>query len=351
MAAPHALTFAQTSSNPGEHLHLESFPDPSQEELAATSVLVKLLVAAINPQDLLVLTGRYPVQPLYQLPGGRGHVAGFDGVAEVVRCGTAVDMLRPGDRVIPKRHGLGTWRPVAVWPAADLHRITPQIDVAAAAVLRMSALPAFLLLEDMCRLKPGDWLIQNAGSSAIAQLVVQLARLRGVHSVSVIRDGPGAAATKVALAGMGAAVVLTESQLDNADDVAALDLKAGGKRFVLALDAVFGRSGEKIAAVLSPGGLLVNYGSLGGSTFTLTQEVLFWKRIQLRNFRLSEQLGARTQSEQDDALRWLEQLFVAGRLAPPVLQSVRWDAQVLRNVVEAVTTAEVGARKKLLVFV
>src|SRR5690606_18494667 len=240
---------------------------------------------------------------------------GNDGVARVEAVGpvaaadsnsTAIT-IQPGDLVIPRRHGLGTWRRRPVLPVDALARLpldyqagpTAGIDPIAAGMLRTVFVPAYLIVEDMRGLRPGDWIIQNAAGSTIAQLVTQFARRKGAHVVSVVRDRPGPSGQQGELPDVGPAdVVLTESELAarGASAHPALEAAAAQGRVVLALDAVFGQSGEALAGVLSKGGTFVNYGSLGGpdGVLRLTQKLIFWNEIKFRNFRLTEQLGQRS---------------------------------------------------------
>ena len=199
----------------------------SEHELAPLQpglVKVRFHAAPISPLDIAVIEGGYPVKPAHSVAGL--PIPGYDGVAEVIEVydtdpqtdnKAAGDVpLAVGDVVIPSRHGLGTWRTHAVLERAWVDRIERPLDLRFAAVLKGAAMPAFFLLEDVVKLQPGDWLVQNAGTSAIAQYVVQLARLRGVRSISVVRDRPAAELEDVRakLKAVGADEVLTETELD-----------------------------------------------------------------------------------------------------------------------------------------
>ena len=349
-----SLTFTKVSDNPTEFLHLQRHGtrNPSAEEVS-----VQMLAAPINPQDLMVMRGKYPVKPEYN--ESTEAIPGYDGVALVLECGDGVELIRPGDHVIPKRHGLGTWRTHAVLKANSLIKVSSTVDPRVTAILKMCVTPAYLLLEDMRTLKPGDWIIQNAASGTIAQMVSQFARLKGLHSISIIRDREDFAATeslKEILRDRGADLVMTETELSNADTPLHKN-----KRIVLALDAVFGRPAAKMAVHLSPNATFVNYGSLGvgasSGAFELTQELIFWKQIRFRNFRLSACLGERSEDEVTDMLTWFVELFDGNLLKTPDVESVSWDAHqqdLERHLVGAVERAQSrnvgGAKKKLFVF-
>ncbi|KAK1723474.1 uncharacterized protein BDZ83DRAFT_551967, partial [Colletotrichum acutatum] len=296
--------------------------------------LVSFLVSPINPQDLLVIAGRYPVKPSYIHDGE--PVLGYDGVARVEVVGVEsssstapTSALRPGDLVIPRRHGLGTWRSQAILNSADVIRLSPTEDLIGASLLRMTFLPAYLLVEDVRALKPGDWIVQNIGSGTIARLVSQFARIKGVHTVSIVRDrSPDALESlKSVLLKDGVDAVLTESDLQarGADAHPALADAAGRNRVALAIDGVFGEPGERLASLLSHGGTYVNYGSLGGAdaVLRLSQRLLFWSEVKFRNFRLSEQLSQRTPAQLESLLLWFQDLLAQGALVTPKVQTIQ----------------------------
>lgn len=178
-----ALTYSHVRDQPGQYLHAKLYEIPVP---ATNEVLVQMLLAPINPQDIMVLAGKYPVKPANHLDGEA--IPGYDGVAKILRCGEGVTELQVGEWVIPKQHGLGTWRTHAVFHQNSLLKVSSRVEPKFAATLRMCGAPAYLLLEDTKQLKPGDWIIQNAASGVIAQMVSQFARLKGLHTISIIRD-------------------------------------------------------------------------------------------------------------------------------------------------------------------
>ncbi|KAF1348560.1 hypothetical protein BDV97DRAFT_266881, partial [Delphinella strobiligena] len=275
-------------------------------------VLVRWLAAPINPLDVLVLTDAYPVKPSYKHSGE--PIPGFDGVAEVISCGRKVSGLVPGDLVVPSKFGVGTWRTHAVVDEQSLQKISRPSDLLFAAIMRISIAPAFCLVEDMTNLKPGDCIIQNAGTSVVAQMVVQFARRRGVAVINVIRDRPEAEANmiKKSLHELGAEIVVTESELNQ-------DPRIKTKRIRLALDAVFGDSGQALVKALCIGGSYVQVGFLSGPKghVTIDPQDLFGRQLNMRGFRGSAQLGLRSREEQRDLFNWFIELFNNGELKLP----------------------------------
>lgn len=320
-----ALTFSHVSDQPGQYLHAKQYETPSPGK---NEVLVRMLMAPINPLDVMVLAGKYPVKPANHV--GDDAIPGYDGVAEILQCGEGVEELKIGEWVIPKQHGLGTWRTHAVFQEDSLLKVSSAVDPKFAATLRMCVAPAYLLLEDMKQLKPGDWIIQNAASGIVAQMVSQFARLKGVQTISIIRDRADPQSSeerKRQLLHLGADLVLTESEL------AASEPLSKSRRITLALDSVFGAQAAILAGNLSPNGLFVNYGSLGGGSgsFGLSQDLLFWKQLTFRNFRLSACMGTRSEAEIRDMMVWFVNLFEKGALKAADVDTVLWHSKVAKT--------------------
>ncbi|MCJ1466158.1 hypothetical protein MMC07_004777 [Pseudocyphellaria aurata] len=320
-----------------------------------STVLVKFLAAPINPLDLLVLAGTYPVKPTHHYQGQA--IPGYDGIGEVVECGEGVTKVTPGDLVVPSKFGTGTWRTHAVLDASSLQKISRPNDLAFGAMLKLGVLPAYFLLEDMATLKPGDWIIQNAATSVVAQWVVQFARLRGIRSISIIRDRETASVTQIkqSLCSLGADLVLTENELP--EQIPAI-LNNPVK---LALDSVFGPSARLLLDCLAVGGTFVQLGFLGGASqeLQLSSKDLFVRQLQLRGFRGTAQLAKRTAEEQSALMDWTIRLFNNGALTLPALGLERLEWTVadgsenkvrLLTAIDRANKAVLGQRKQILVF-
>ena len=317
-------------------------------------VLIKFLAAPINPLDMLVLADLYPVKPQHFEHGEA--IPGYDGIGEIVSCGSAVTELAPGDFVIPSKFGLGTWRTQAVVDIQYVQKVSRPNDLAVAATTKISIAPAFCLVEDMCTLKPGDWIIQNAATSVVSQMVVQFARRRGIHTIGVIRDrlAAEAEAVKKALVQIGTDIVVLESELQGHSEIRS-------KRIMLALDSVFGNSARGLVKSLSPGGTFVQLGFLGGPSGQLHLDAndLFGRQLTLKAFRGSAQVATRTPAEQTDLFNWFISMFNAGDLVLPSLglERVSWDASDPKGsesrLFEAVKRAKegkLGQRKQVIMF-
>jgi trans-2-enoyl-CoA reductase len=351
------LTYTDTSADIASVVRASTVPrQDADSPLQPNEVAVEFLASPVNPQDVLVISGKYPVKPSWEHEGR--PIPGYDGVCQVVAVGSSVAGFSEGDRAIPAKHGLGTWRSFAVVDASLLIKVPRELDPVAGSVLKMGGVVAACLLKERERLMPGDWIIQNAGAGVVSCLVAQLAKMRGVRTCSIVRDrrpqgleGSSSAVTsqggkdkeaeseqdtetlklKQRLLQAGADAVVTESELQAAGSSTLACLQ--GQRVVLGLDSVFGESGTRLVGQLSPGATYINYGSLGGmhSKLCLGQQDVFWKRIAFRNFRLSEWTSGMAPEELRDLLQWLAEEFVSGRLRAPELDVLDLTASALAS--------------------
>lgn len=329
-------------------------------------ILIGFLASPIHPLDLLVLADKYPIKPQFT---HTGHpIPGYDGIAQVLSVGAAVTTFAVGDFVIPSTFGLGTWRSHAFIDPSQVIKITPPQDIIAASMLRLAVAPAYFLVEDVVPLKPGDCIIINAGTSAVAHFVGQFARLRGVGVVHVVRgqgrDGGEMEEVRKRLCEAGAEAVMTEEELiaSNMKGTGTRD-RNRGRRIVLAIDAVFGGPGSvALRGALCEGGTYVQLGFLSGSDAKVEMGPgeLFGRRLTMVGFRGSDRWAARTSEERSSLVNWWVDLFNRGILSRPALglDVVQWalggDEHVRNRVRDAVHRAQtggVGQRKQVLVFV
>ena len=228
-------------------LGYSEYGDPSsvvrllQEKISAqlepSEVLARYILAPVNPADINVLQGTYPIRPALPATGGG------EGVAEVLSVGAEVRDLSPGDWVLPARPMTGTWTTHSLAHHSDWIKIRNDIPALGAATMLINPCTAYRMLRDFVSLEPGDWLIQNGANSAVGQAVIQLARLQGVKTVNVVRDREDIAVLKSRLSGLGADLVLTEEELR----AASRRFRSGElRRPRLALNCVGGQSSSEL---------------------------------------------------------------------------------------------------------
>ncbi|KIM75825.1 hypothetical protein PILCRDRAFT_78438 [Piloderma croceum F 1598] len=352
------LTFtSQFQSHTTEFLHLQPISLP--EVVGTAQVKVKFLAAPVNVLDLVVLAGKYPVKP--QTKYDQALVPGYEGVGVVIEVGGLVTALRIGEHVLPKDHGLGTWRTHTVVDADKLVRIPTPSNPVFASLLKMGYTPAYLLLQNMQYLKAGDWVIQNTATGMIAQAVIQFARLQGVRTVNIMRDRKDFDVVRSRLLALSADMVLSESQLEALVQVQPL---SHTRRIVLAIDSVFGSSGSRIANQLVQGGTYVSLGFLGGGgevKLDVNEGLLFYKAVEFKGFRTSRELAGWSQEERSDLWAWMLKLYNKGQLKAPEVEIMHWGSPAqaqdgeelekkLLDVVEKTANRVVGMPKQIFVF-
>jgi NADPH:quinone reductase-like Zn-dependent oxidoreductase len=264
-------------------------------------VLIGMEFAPINHTDLFFIQGVFSIRP--QLPSPVGN----EGGGRVIAVGEGVTNVKPGDRVVPPLYSL-TWREKLIAKADQLFPLPDDVNVEQLAMLRIAPVTAALLLSETVALNRGDWIVQNAGTSAVGLSVSAIAKSRGFNVISLVRQEtsiPNSLTT-----GADAAVVDDEAAFTKIGEL------TQGASVRLGLDAVGGAAAGRLSSLLSPGATLVGYGSLGGDLISQINVLdLIYKDVTYRGF-----YQGRPQYDQaiPAALRESIGLIASGHLKIPV---------------------------------
>ena len=145
-------------------------------------------------------------------------------------------------------------------------------------------LDRYRLLEDFGNLRPGDAIIQNAADLPVGQAVIQLCKLLKIRTVNLVADDDGFERTKELLVNLGATHVLR----DNAKLAELLDALGSGLFPRLALDAIGGDAGRRMAIALRPGASLVLHSLSSGQVPELSPSLVMFQQVSLYAFNLSQ---------------------------------------------------------------
>jgi len=273
--------------------------------LGAKGARVRVLASPINPADLNVLEGKYPIRP--ELPG----VPGVEGVGVVEEIGAEVKELHVGDHVLLP-HGLGSWREAAVIAEAEetLTVVPPEVPVEQAAMLRINPATALRMLRDFTELAPGDFVIQNAANSAVGQLVIQIAKANGWRTINLVRRPE----LIDELRALGGNIVL----LDNDEAKAQIATATAGQPVRLALNCVGGDSALRVANALAPGGTHVTFGAMSRQPLRIPNGLLIFKDLRWRGFWISQWYREATHAAEAAMFAELSALAKRGLLHTPV---------------------------------
>ncbi|KAH0713255.1 hypothetical protein KY289_009214 [Solanum tuberosum] len=274
-------------------------------EINDNDVCVRMLAAPINPSDINRIEGVYPVRP--PMPA----VGGYEGVGEVHAIGSAVKGLSPGDWVIPSPPSSGTWQTYVVKEQSVWQKVDKSTPMEYAATVIVNPLTALRMLEDFIALKSGDTIVQNGATSIVGQCVIQLARLRGIHSINIIRDRAGSDEAKAHLKQLGADEVYTESQLEVKN---VRGLLGNIPEPVLGFNCVGGNAASLILKFLKQGGTMVTYGGMSKKLITVSTSAFIFKELTLTGFWLQRWMSSDKAEERQSMIDYLLGLCRDGKL-------------------------------------
>jgi mitochondrial enoyl-[acyl-carrier protein] reductase / trans-2-enoyl-CoA reductase len=263
MSTAHAVRFHE-HGKPLDVLRLE---DIEVQTPGPGHVQVRLLAATINPSDFGIIGGTYGRLP--ELPA----TAGREGAGEIVAVGEGVDTGWVGRRVrFPEN---GTWQTLANCAANDAWFIPEDVPLDLVAMSFVNPPTAWRLLRD-AYLQRGDWVIQNAGNSAVGIFVIQIAKHLGINTISIVRRQEVVESLKA----LGAQHVF----LDNDDYLAKIDAITDGKRPQLALNMVGGESAIRLIKSLSNGGRMVTFGGATSEPIRFPTRFFIFNDVVLKGF-------------------------------------------------------------------
>ncbi|XP_015595644.1 enoyl-[acyl-carrier-protein] reductase, mitochondrial [Cephus cinctus] len=319
------LRYMSTTCDHGKSLVYQEYGEPikvlSMQQIPLkkpedNQVLVKWLLAPVNPADINTIQGRYPSKPA--LPA----VPGNEGVGEVVIVGSKVQGLEVGDRVVPNGVNMGTWRTHAVYNKDEVLKIPKNIGMVEASMINVNPCTAYRMLKDFVPLKPGDTVIQNGGNSAVGQIVIQLCKAWHLKSVSIVRDRPEIIELKDHLKSLGAHEVLTESELRKTEIFKS-------KQYLqpkLALNCICGQNALEVLRHLDHSGVMVTYGGMSRDPLTVPTSALIFKNITIKGFWMTAWTKAHMESkERTEMYNELEELINTKNLQAPPYKLIAFD--------------------------
>ncbi|XP_074662138.1 enoyl-[acyl-carrier-protein] reductase, mitochondrial-like [Tubulanus polymorphus] len=282
------------------------------KKLSPNEILVKMMAAPINPADINMIEGVYPIKPA--LPA----VAGNEGVGIIVDTGSDVQTIECGDWVIPSTSGWGTWRTMAICAEEEVKKIDNDIPVTKAATIAVNPCTAYRLLLDFVNLKPGDTVIQNGANSAVGQAVIQIANSMDLKTVNILRPREDLKQLTEYLKGIGATQVLTEEESRYPETK---ELWKVLKKPMLALNCVGGKSATQLIRHLDKNGVMVTYGGMSRQPVTIPTAQFIFNNIKLVGFWMTEwNLNNRSCADGDKMLKYLCDLIHKGKLQQPICE-------------------------------
>jgi NADPH:quinone reductase-like Zn-dependent oxidoreductase len=292
-------------------------------------VVFDVLAFPINPADVSFCRGTYRLKP--PLPA----TPGAECIGRVTAVGAGVSHVKPGDLVINLQRE--NWAQRRRVKGDDVIAVPPGLELRQAAMLRINPPTALLLLTDIVKLEPGDWVIQNVANSAVGRLVIRLARARGLRTMNVVR--------RDSLFGELGALGADACAVDGPALAETVTARTGGAPIRLGLDAVSGRATAQLSSCVTEGGVVCNYGSMSGEDPVMSRGALTSGGLTLVGFILGRALATRSLDQVRALYADLGEQILKGELSAPVER-----VYPIEEIKAALTHAQRGERSgKILV--
>ena len=249
---------AITRHGPPEVLQAGEAPDPMPR---AGEVRIAVRAAGVNFADIMARLGLYPDAP--PLPA----VVGYE-VAGVVDAVSSSDVcFRPGDRVFAFTRFCGYASAVVV-PSTFVFHTPAQLSDVEAAAIPVNYLTAFIALETLAHVSPGETVLIHGAGGGVGIAATQLAKQRGTTVI-----GTASAMKLDAIRSLG-----VDHPIDHQRDVPGeIRRLTKGRGVDVVLDPIGGRSARISYELLAPLGRLVLYGA---STLASGERRNLWRVVR-----------------------------------------------------------------------
>ena len=294
---------------------------PAPEIQAPTDVLVRIRAAALNRLDLWMTAGLPNVSPRFPF------IVASDGAGVVEAVGSAVQAVRPGDRVminpgmscgrcpacadgdeplcrdyrILGEHVPGTAAELVVVPEENLAPVPEGMGWPEAAGFTLSTLTAWRMLTGRARIRGGETALIWGIGGGVSLAALQIVNLLGGRAI--VTSGSDAKLERARQ--LGAVAALHHGRDDVVTEVRRL---TGGRGADIVVDSVGEQTWVSSQRALRRGGRIVICGATTGPTVSLDLRRLFWHQWSI----LGSTMGSR--QEYAEIVRLAHQ----GRLWPIV---------------------------------
>jgi NADPH2:quinone reductase len=272
-------------------------------------VLIKVLASPINPSDIFFIQGTYRFKPEFP-----EEIAGFEGAGIVESSGRNAGI--PNGALVAFFYRRA-WADYIVVPAEELALLPNDFPIEKAAQFSLNPFTAWGLL-DTAQPVAGEWMLLTGANSSVSQIVIQLARQRGVRIIALVRDiaqAPG-------LLSLGADAVFDMEDTRLPEHIQQL---TGGKGIDVALDAIGGAIGTTIFENIAAFGRFVLYGAIKKEPGQYFNAQLVYKNLFVKGFGIRSYLNNQTKTQRAEMIRGLIDAMGKASFQLPVARSYKWD--------------------------
>lgn len=226
-------------------------------------VLIKVRTAAVNPLELLIMTGGVKLIQNYNFPLTIGNE--LTGIVESV--GENVTTFIPGDAVysrlpIEKIGAIAEYAAVSEYAVAPLPK---NLNFKNGAAAPLTGLTAYQGLHEELNTQPGDTLFIPGGSGSFGQMAIPIAKAAGL---TVIVSGSSRA--KESTLALGADQYLDYKTEDYWQILSNIDY---------VIDTLGPTEFEHELSIIKPGGRLLSLKSGPNKRFAIEHHLPYWKQI------------------------------------------------------------------------
>jgi NADPH:quinone reductase len=270
---PAAMTAIEIGTpGPPEALRPASRPVP---EPGPGEVLIKVAAAGVNRPDVLQRKGAYPPPP------GVTDIPGLEVAGEVVRVGAGVSAPAVGTRVCALVAGGGYAEYVAA-PAVQCLPVPLVLSMEEAAALPETFFTVYYNVFMRARLRPGETLLVQGGSSGIGTTAILLGKALGARVIVTAGTTEKCAACRM----LGADVAINYKE----EDFVARTLEAtGGQGADVVLDMVGGEYLARNMAAAAVNGRIAVIATQRGTKAELDLAKLMVRRLWIGGSTLRPQ--------------------------------------------------------------
>lgn len=225
-------------------------------------VLVKVKVAAVNPLDILNITGSVKLVQDYKMPLILGNE--LTGIVEKV--GESVTKFKTGDAIYTRLplDKIGAFAEYVAVDASAISHLPKNLDFVTGAAVPLTGLTAYQALHEELHAKAGQTLFIAGGSGSFGQMAVPLAKEMGLN---VIVSGNAEAHERIIAAG---ATQYFDYRKENYWEIL--------KDVDFVIDTLGPTEFERELSVIRPGGRLLSLRAVPNKRFTKNHNLPFWKR-------------------------------------------------------------------------
>jgi len=283
-------------------LNEASIPNIKNDE-----VLVKVMARPINPSDYMFIQGQYRAKPVFP------QIAGLEGSGVIEKTGESVIDFKTGDHVAFR--AVGTWAEYIVIKQDLLILVNNNIAFEQSCQLALNPVTAFGLLT-LSGCNAESFLLLSAGASALAAIILQLAKEKGIKVICLVRH----LSQQEELYRIGALAVLDQNDPDLSTSINKLTGNAGITSF---LDAVGGRLLSIIIPLMQTGGKIIIYGRYDTNPAELYNADIIYRNLNILGFGIAQWEAEQTKERRELMFRSLIEKIVDKTLVLPHTQSFK----------------------------